>query len=650
MGLNPQQQSAAEHKDGPLLILAGAGSGKTTVLMNRIANLINNGVKPWNILAVTFANKAANEMRERIGKSVNPEVASKTHLSTFHSFCVDVLRREWKHLDMFEEKFDISEPSNSSAYLKGIIKGKTKVKSTTILKYISELKNEMVDAESLKNWDSNNPHIDWEKVRTIIQETDPKHLEVVRWAYPAYENIMRKKNMVDFDDLILLTVKLFLEHPSILQKYQERFKYIMVDEYQDTNRSQYILIKLLAEKCKNIAVVGDDFQSIYAFRGSDIRNILNFDEDYPDAKIIKLEQNYRSTKTIIEAANQVISQNEGQKKKTLFTENPIGEKVTVFRSDYPEDGAEYIAQTIQETVDNTDKTYKDFTILYRNNSLSADVEVSLSNNQIPFIKLSGRSFFDLEEIQDIVKYLEFIHNPNSLSAFSRVIRKPKRRIAEKTIKKIEEEFYGENLLNILEDLSYIERVQKTAVEEGKIFAKMIRKYQEKKNTISVATLIKELLEEIKYEEKILSSYDKARREEKLANIDKLIEMIQTKEEKTGTTIDLGEYVEEIMLYNADDEDNSNSVKLMTIHGSKGLEFPIVFVLGMNEEVFPAFYAQEIDEVEEERRMCYVAFTRAKEKLYLTHASRRILKNKQTKHMYPSRFIDEFNDELKFTID
>lgn len=649
MGLNPQQQEAVNHINGPLLIVAGAGSGKTTVLLKRIANLVLKGVKPWNILAVTFANKAANEMRERISSEVPPELAQKVHLSTFHSFCVEVLRREWKHLGVFDKAFDISEPSNSTAYLRGIIKNRTTIKAASVLKLISALKNEMVDAHAFTTWSSPNPHIDWEKVKEILDEADPKHLDVVQWAYPLYEKLMIEKNLVDFDDLILLTVKLFLNHPTVLEKYQQRFTYIMVDEYQDTNRSQYILIKLLADKYKNLAVVGDDFQSIYAFRGSDIRNILEFDTDYPDAKIIKLEQNYRSTKNIIEAANQVISKNKNQRDKRLFTENELGAKVTVFNSDYPKDGSEYVAQTIEEIMSSSNKTYKDFTVLYRSNSQSADIEVALQKHKIPFIKLAGRSFFDLEEIQDVLSYLGFIHNPNALDAFSRIIRKPKRRIAEKTIKKIEDEFFDGNLLEILDDLSYIERVQKTAITEGKAFSAMIRKYQGKAHTTSVATMIKELLDEINYEEKVLNTYDQTTREDKMANIDKLIEMIMTTEEERGSLLPLGEYIEDIMLYNADDNDKSDSVKLMTIHGSKGLEFPIVFVLGMNEEVFPPFYAQEEADIEEERRMCYVAFTRAKEQLYLTYASRRILKNKQMKAMSPSRFVGEFDSNLKYEI-
>lgn len=671
MGLNPQQQLAVNTTEGPLLILAGAGSGKTTVLMNRIAGMIQKGIAPWNILAVTFTNKAAGEMRERIERHVSKEQADRVHMSTFHSFCLNVLKREWKNLDLFDRAFDISEPNNSSAYLRGIIKGKTKTKPNTLMSYISALKNEMVDAEAFRTSSSPNPYIDWEKVQEIVSGIDGEHLKILEWAYPAYEKLLAEKNMVDFDDLILLTIQLFLKRPDILDKYQEKFPYIMVDEYQDTNRAQYVLIKLLAEKYKNLAVVGDDFQSIYAFRGSDIRNILNFDVDYPEAKIIKLEQNYRSTKVIIEAANEIIDRNDKQKKKTLFTENEQGEPITIFRSEYPQDGAEWVAQTIAETVNAGEKTYNDFTILYRSNSQSADVELSLVKYGVPFVKLSGRGFFETEEMQDILKYLEFIHNPNNLNAFSRIIRKPKRRIAEKTIKKIEDEFYGGNLLHILDDLSYIERVQKKAIEEGKAFAAMIRKYQAKKESVSVATIIKELLMEIEYEEKILSAYDKEVRETKKQNIDKMLEMILTKEATSGQIVLLSDYVEEIMLFDSTDKaDNASTVKLMTIHGSKGLEFPVVFVLGMNQGTFPSIRFQapqpygmrydvaaqqkerekSIMELEEERRMCYVAFTRAKEKLYLTYATHRILKKDGSrKPLDVSQFIEEFNSGLKETI-
>lgn len=669
LGLNPEQQRAVETIEGPLQILAGAGSGKTTVLMNRIAAMINQGINPWNILAVTFTNKASNEMIERIGSYTSPDMASKLHMSTFHSFCLNILKREWKHLEMFEKGFDVSDPGNASAYLRGILKNKTKTKPNTILGYISSLKNEMVDGEAFQKGKSTNPHIDWNKVSEIIkeiQDSNAEHYEILKWAFPAYDKIMKEKDMVDFDDLILLVIKLFILHPDILEKYQEKFKYIMVDEYQDTNRAQYILMKLLAAKYKNIAVVGDDYQSIYKFRGSDIRNILNFDEDYPNAKVIKLEQNYRSTKRIIDASNQVISRNKKQKHKLLFTDNPLGEKITVFNSDYAEDGAEYIAQTIEELMKTEDfNSYNDFTVLYRNNSLSADAEIALRNYNIPFVKLSGRGFFETEEIQDIIKYLEFIHNPNNLDAFAKSIRKPKRRIAEKTIKKIETEFFGGNLLEILDDLSYIERVQKKAIEEGQEFASIIRKYQAIKDTVSVSHIIKGLLKDIQYEEKVLSAYDTEQKETKLQNIDKMIEMILTKETKTEQIVLLSDYVEEIMLFNAEETDTSNAVKLMTIHGSKGLEFPVVFVLGMNDGIFPSIRfsnnkefiydyqtrmkieEKRIADEEEERRMCYVAFTRAKKRLFLTHASYRIRKadNKKSS-LNPSRFLNEFSHDLK----
>lgn len=646
MSLNVKQQQAVEHLNGQLLILAGAGSGKTTVLMNRIANMIHNGIPPWNILAVTFTNKAATEMRERIEKHIDTEQAQQVHMSTFHSLCLEILKREWKNLSIFDKRFDISEPNNSSSYIRGIIKGKTRIKPSTVLGYISALKNEMVDAQSYNTFTSTNPYIDWIKVKSILQKAEPEHLSVLEWAYPAYEKIMQEKNFADFDDLILLTVNLFLSRPDILAKYQNKYRYIMVDEYQDTNRAQYVLIRLLADKEKNLAVVGDDFQSIYSFRGSDIRNILNFDKDYPECTIVKLEQNYRSTQNIIEAANQVISKNLNQKNKKLFTENPIGEKVSVVKSDLPTDSAEHISQTILDSVLNKKRKYEDFTVLFRNNSMSADIETSFTRNKIPYLKLSGRSFFDLEEIQDIIKYLEFIDNPNNLNAFSRVIRKPKRRIAEKTIKKIEDEFYEENLLTILDDLSYIEYVQKKAIQEGKDFAKLIRKYQLLKDKVSVTEIINGILEDIDYTEKILSTYDSEKKKEKLENIEKLIEMIVTQEYKSGKKVYLTEYIEEIMLYNADGETSTNAVKLMTIHGSKGLEFPEVFVIGMNEESFPAFYAESAEDIEEERRMCYVAFTRAKEKLHLSLASKRMLKNGSKKFLMESRFVNEFDYTLK----
>ena len=650
MSLNPQQQSAVETIAGPLLILAGAGSGKTTVLMNRIAYMINSGISPRRILAVTFTNKAASEMRERIARHVSEENAGQLTMSTFHSFCLEVLQRERKHLDI--PRFKVADTGNSAAYMRQVIRGKTKFKPSTILGLISALKNEMVTSNDFLTFTSSNPYIDWNKVRTIIRGMENEHIEVLKWAFPAYEKLMKEKEYYDFDDLILETVHLFLKHPQVLEKYQERYPYIMVDEYQDTNRSQYALIKMIAEKYRNLAVVGDDFQSIYAFRGSDIRNILQFDIDYPEAKIVKLEQNYRSTKKIIEAANSVISRNRNQKKKTLFTENDSGELIQVFTSDVPVNEARYIADCIAESVEKGEYAYRDFTVLFRNNALSADIETVFSERGIPYNLLSGRGFYEREEIQDILKYLEFIDNPRSLDAFKRIIRKPKRFIAEKTIDKIESRIDHSDILDVLKNSDEIERMQKKAKIDAQEFVDLIEDLRLKMDSVSAIDIVEEVLERIDYEGKVLSAYDNPTQEEKKANIDKLIEQIANMEAIEGRKLTVGEFVEKVTMYSANlDEGDSDRVKLMTIHGSKGLEFPVVFLIGLNEGTFPSFYIDTPEDMEEERRLCYVAITRAKEKLYLTLSRKKFQKTKKEKvGIFPSLFLYEIKDHLKNKIE
>ena len=650
---NVEQQKAISHIDGPMLILAGAGSGKTTVLMNRVVHLLKHGVPPYRILAVTFTNKAAEEMRERMTNYVKPSLASTLKMCTFHSLCTSILRAEKK------EPFDIVLPHNASSDLKQILRGRTLIKSRTILGYISLLKNEMVDAKAYETKSSSNPYIDWKKVNRIIASIDPKHKEVLNWAYRAYEELLNKKNLMDFDDLILQTIQLFRRHPTILQKYQSRYQYIMVDEYQDTNRAQYIVMKLLAARHQNLVVVGDDAQSIYAFRGSDIRNILNFDKDYPRAKIVKLEENYRSTKTILAASNAVLTHNQSQKNKTLYTSNPKGELLHTYKGDDAYNEALYTAQTIKDLVNNNVYTHKDIAVLFRTNAQSASLEQAFRDEGVPYVLLSGAGFYEREEIKDIIEYLMFVHNSTYTASFERIIRKPKRRIAEKTLKRLVEETYDKDLLSVLENTSSIVRMQKKAKEESLTFAKLIRKLQKLAQTVSVATLIETLLTEIQYEEKVLSLHNQQIKEEKKLNIARLLDAIYTKEKRENRTILLHEYIEEVSLFNSGGElEGNDAVQLMTIHGSKGLEFPVVFVNGLNEDTFPAYFAiiekdnhpfspkrENKLSVEEERRMCYVAFTRAKEKLYLTYSSKRLKKNGEYQPLFPSRFLNEFPSSL-----
>lgn len=647
MALNPEQHKASIHKDGPLIIVAGAGSGKTTTMMHRISNLVKKeNVHPYNVVAVTFTKKAANEMRERIEKFLTEEQSAAITISTFHSFCVDILRREWKKLGMFDERFIIVEPSTSEAIIRYIIKGRTKVKPGTFAKYISAMKNEMVDAEAYKHRGSSNPYIDWDKFINILMKTNEEHKDLqnmLRDVYFEYDKIMKEKNQVDFDDLILLTVQLFLKDKDVLEKYQERFKYIMVDEYQDTNRAQYALMHLLGKKYNNVAVVGDDYQSIYKFRGSDIRNILTFDDDYKGTNVITLEQNYRSTKYILQGSNSLIRHNKQQRHKRLTTDKKGGKKIQITTARNDKELADYIAVDIQEKMKTKKLKANDFAVLYRTNAQSLYIEQALKYHRLPYIISSGRGFYDREEIQDILHYLAFMNNFGDINAFNRAIRKPKRRIAEKTIEKIAELAYDKNIIEVLKDAERIVRMQKIAKEESVEFVQLIEKYQKRIKTDSVADIVEELLKEIDYTEKVLKTYDKETRENKEENIETFLRDIRLKEEEKGKKILLEEFVEDIMLYQADDlEDGGEKVQLMTLHASKGLEFEHVYMIGLNEEVFPSVKSEMSGEIEEERRLCYVGMTRAKEELQMCKVRKRILKSGEEKWMLPSRFIGEID--------
>ncbi|QST02079.1 UvrD-helicase domain-containing protein (plasmid) [Pontibacillus sp. ALD_SL1] len=652
MSLNPQQQRAVKHRDGPLLLLAGAGSGKTTVLMHRIASMIQSGIHPWHILAVTFTNKAAKEMKERITKHVQRDLVKDVHLSTFHSFCLEVLKQESSF------SFEVTTPQHAKTDMRQLLKGRTRIKENTVLGYISLLKNEMIDSRTYLSYRSRNPYIEWANVKKILTNMDPSHKEVLDWAYEAYEEVKKEKSLYDFDDLILETIHLFLHHPHILKRYQKRFQYIMVDEYQDTNRSQYALMHLLASSHRNIAVVGDDAQSIYAFRGSDIRNILQFEQDYPEAVTIKLEENYRSTKAILNASNELISHNTKQHPKHLFTSHQTGDPVSIYRADDPQNEADYIAETILSLTKNKTYSYNDFTVLFRSNSQSAPLENAFRDCNIPYVLLSGQGFFEREEIQDILHYLYFIHSPFYTASFDRIIRKPKRRIAEATIKKIVERAYDQDLLQVLQNPEGIVRMQKIAKNEAIQFVSMITYLQEIAQSNSVSRVITELLRLTDYENKVLSNYSEHIKNEKKSNISHLLESIFTREKKEQRTINLKNFLEEITLYNEKtaDKKESTSVQLMTIHASKGLEFPYVFVYGMNENLFPAYYAikpgdpfatyENQEGVEEERRMCYVAFTRAQKHLSLTFSRQRYKKNGEAMALLPSRFLHEFRTDHK----
>lgn len=656
MALNKEQSRAADHIEGQLLILAGAGSGKTTVLMQRIENMVAKGIEPKHILALTFTNKAAEEMRERISNKIGNEQASNLWMSTFHSMCVKILRKYAHTLGTIKNDFTIYDATNAKDLLKQIIKdcgyapSKTKkndkpvVKPETMLHFISSLKNEMIDVKTFQNEKPSHDYIDWKKSKELIYNIDNETKEYLHQIYPEYQKRLEQYNAVDFDDLILHTLHLFMKNPSVLAVYQKQFQYIMVDEYQDTNHAQYILIKLLANKNGNLAVVGDDFQSIYAFRGSDIRNILNFDKDYPNATVIKLEQNYRSTQNILDAANQVISRNKNQKEKKLFTTHEEGELITFCetKNDYGE--AEYIANEIKQALRNG-RNYDDFTVLYRSNAQSGIIETIFQNAGIPCKVFGGKSFFDRAEIRDMISYLSFIKNPVDPVHFTRIINQPKRGIGATTVQKILQNVGHEGILNFLENPDRLNRVNQKTKDALADFVSLIKKYQGLSKRIGTAGLMTDLIKEINYFS-VFDKEERSKRREKEDNINQLILIAKEKENKKGDTLKLSEFLDDITLKTDEKEEQDSFVKLMTIHASKGLEFPFVFLAGMKEKGFPSPYAVTSDEIEEERRLCYVAFTRAKEKLYLTYPDRSFSRkdNDYIQNML-SRFLSEFDSSL-----
>lgn len=664
MNLNPQQLEAVHHTDGPLLISAGAGSGKTAVLVHRIEHLVKNyGVNPSEILAVTFTNKAANEMKERVAKTIGSEQAGRVHLSTFHSMCVRFLRQQSGRVPYVQTGFTIYTPSDVKDLLKQIIKdcGYTPIKSKKqsdklyvkpemIYGYISSLKNEMIDVHTFLNRKPSNPYIDWEKALQVIGSIGEEELDLLAEIYPEYQKRLAAYNALDFDDLLLTTVHMFLSEPGILSRYQNRFQYVMVDEYQDTNHVQYILIQLLVATHRNLAVVGDDFQSIYGFRGSDIRNILSFDVDYPDAKVIKLEQNYRSTKTIIQAANELIAHNVHQKEKTLFTDNEQGDPITFCTTRTAIDEADYVADQIMRDQRVSKRSLSDYTILYRSNAQSGMVETVLANKGIPYKIYGGMSFFDRAEIRDCLAYLQFIDRPVDPVHFSRIVNQPKRDIGEKTVEKILNQVDGTPILAYLENPKGLTRVNSKAKAGIQSFVHLIKKYRDMSKRIGVASLLTQLLKEIDYTKTVFAGEEKSKRREKEEHIEQLILMAQQKEEKKGDRLTITEFLEDIILQvdNEGEKTEGGVVKLMTIHASKGLEFPVVFVIGMKENGFPSPHSKLEEEIEEERRLCYVAFTRAEEKLYLlfpSETSKRVGQHWERTANSPSRFLQEFDRTL-----
>lgn len=628
--LNPQQQEAVSHKDGPLLILAGAGSGKTRVITYRTAYLISEGIEPKNILAVTFTKKAAEEMRKRV-EDIIPLNGSRPLISTFHSACVRIMRDNAERIGV-SRNFAIYDKADSLSAIKGCAKelniNDELYSHDSIAKKISSLKNNLISADNFK-----------------AQEFGFE--DKVKKIYKLYQEKLSANNALDFDDLLMKTVELFDKNIDVLSHYQDAFKYIMVDEYQDTNYVQYRLMMLLSSKHRNICVVGDDDQSIYGFRGANISNILNFEKDFPDAKIVKLEQNYRSTQKILDAAASVVDKNISRRKKTLWTENQSGEKIRLYKAEDGQKEALYICKTIKEIRTNDNRRYKDFAVLYRINAQSRILEEQFHRMAIPYIIVGGLRFYERKEIKDITAYLRVIANPDDDVSLKRIINTPSRGIGQVTIERLTD-LCKEGKLSLYEGTKNISHIRPIGpILTG--FANLIDSLIEK-GGLSLSDLVKEILAKTGYIEWLKSS-DKEDAENRIENINEFISAVADFEQNNEKA-DIQGFLDHISLSAQIDDvsDKDDAVFLMTLHNAKGLEFPVVFVSGMEEGIFPNFRAFDDErQLEEERRLCYVGITRAKEKLYITHAERRFIFGSE-RNARASRFIDEIPEELVDWID
>ena len=629
--MNDKQKEAVFYTEGPLLILAGAGSGKTTVLVNRIAYILKLGLsQPWQILAITFTNKAANELKERINAVVGPE-ASDIWAATFHSTCARILRR-WGERIGYSSHFTVYDTDDQKRLMKQIFKkldiDEKYLSIRSVLSEISKYKDKMKTPEDMKK----------------SSQFDSRLISISQ-AYELYQERLTSSDAMDFDDLLCNTVKLFNENPDVLEIYQKQFKYIMVDEYQDTNIVQYKFISLLANKYNNICVVGDDDQSIYKFRGATIENILSFEKEFRGAKVIRLEQNYRSTKNILNAANEVIKNNSDRKGKTLWTENYEGEKITVHTASSEKDEGKYIADIILEGVKNG-KNYSDYAILYRMNAQSNVIEQVLAKSGIPHRVIGGHKFYDREEVKDMLAYLQVINNPSDDLRLRRIINKPKRGIGDTSLNHASDiaTSLGESLFNVIKfasDYPLLSRAANKMIEFSKLIEGLIDAYNSGEHTLS--ELYELILEHTDYKNYLLLEKDNG--EQRVENIEELSSNIISFEEEYQDEANLSNFLEEISLMtDIDNYDNeSDTTVMMTLHSAKGLEFPVVFIPGMEDGIFPSMQTiMQPDELSEERRLAYVGITRAKEKLYFVNAKERLLFGSTT-HNLSSRFLDEIPD-------
>ena len=632
--LNEEQKKAVLQTEGPVLILAGAGSGKTRVLTNRTAYLIENGVSPYHIMAITFTNKAAGEMRERIQDMVGSG-SDSIWVTTFHSTCVRILRR---HIDRlgYDTNFTIYDTDDQKVVMKDICKrlriDTKQMSERNLLGAISHAKDELQTPLDMK----------------LDAEGNYGSLQVVK-VYEEYERVLKKNNALDFDDLIVKTVELFQNCKEVLENYQERFRYIMVDEYQDTNTAQFQLIKLLAGKYRNLCVVGDDDQSIYKFRGANIRNILDFESVYPDATVIKLEQNYRSTQNVLDAANAVISNNVGRKSKSLWTSREQGNRITYEQFDNAYEEAEYIVDSITQKKREGTVDYSDCAVLYRTNAQARILEEKFILSGIPYEVVGGVNFYSRKEIKDILAYLKTIDNGKDDLAVKRIINIPKRGIGVTTIQKVSE-YAANGNISFYEALCAAKSIPSIGKSAAKLesFVKMIQVFKSKLPYITLEELVNDILETTEYIEN-LDAADENEAKARIENIEEFVNKVIAFEEDAEEEVTLSQFLEEVALVADIDriDQNSQRVLLMTLHSAKGLEFPHVYLCGMEDGLFPGFgsiTSDKSDDMEEERRLCYVGITRAMDQLTLTSAKMRMMHG-ETQYHAVSRFVKEIPSVL-----
>ncbi len=638
-GMNDKQTEAVLQTEGPLLVLAGAGSGKTRVLTHRVAYLIeHNNVMPWRILAITFTNKAAKEMRERVAKLLGPD-GNDVWVSTFHALCVRILRRDADKLG-YNRAFTIADTGEQRTLIKRVLHDQNldvkKFDPRSVLGAISNAKNALQTPAMMREA-AGNPF------ETTVAD-----------VYESYQRQLKVNQAMDFDDLIMLTIKLFNDEKDVLAHYQDKFQYIHVDEYQDTNDAQYMLVNMLAKKYNNLCVVGDGDQSIYGWRGANMENILNFEHDYPDAHVTLLEQNYRSTKTILKAANDVIQRNVNRKKKDLWTENPEGDAISYYRGQNENDEAHYVVAKIQEEREQNHHDYGDFAILYRTNAQSRVIEETLVKANIPYTMVGGHKFYDRKEIRDVLAYLTLIANPADSMSLERIINEPKRGIGATSLTKLRDfaDFNGWSELEATQNVSLATNLGARIRNAMEKFGLTIKAVQDVAATATVSDITSQLLDQTGYMAALKASKS-LEAETRIENIEEFLSVTQKfddswdNEDHDENDDRLVEFLADLALVSAQDdvEEEPAEVTLMTLHAAKGLEFPVIFLMGLEEGIFPLSRAMlEDDQLEEERRLAYVGITRAQQKLYLTNAYSRMLYGRRQNNP-ESRFITEIAPEL-----